>query len=376
MTTLTIPRNYPWLLTAAVAGIFVLGLLAIARGDQLANGHLADQQLVWLVLSLPIVIGTVAIPYRKWRFFAYPLFAITLLLLIAVFFFPPRNGARRWIPLGVADLQPSEFMKLAFVLAMARYLEFRGSQRRWWGLLAPFLMALAPMLLILKEPDLGTALVFLPMLGAMLFAAGARPRHLVAVSLMGILSLPVVWATMSTEQQSRITALFSQEDGGDPPSGDGYHLHYSKLVLASGGVWGSDFAGSLYSERQLNRLFASRTDFVFCLVGERYGVWGTAGVLALWIVLLGAGLKVALKTRDPYGRLVAVGIVALFGTQVLINTGMTCGVMPITGLTLPFMSYGGSSLLSSLIALGLLINISCRPGYLLANEPFQFAAKA
>lgn len=375
MTALTIPRNYPWLLTAAVAGIFVFGLQAIARGDQLANGHLADQQLVWLVLSLPIVIATVAIPYRKWRFFAYPLFAITLLLLIAVLFFPPRNGARRWIPLGVADLQPSEFMKLAFVLAMARYLEFRGSQRRWWGLLAPFLMALAPMLLILKEPDLGTALVFLPMLGAMLFAAGARPRHLVAVALMGCLSLPVVWATMSTEQQSRITALFSQQDGGDPPSGDGYHLHYSKLVLASGGVWGSDLAGSLYSERQLNRLFASRTDFVFCLVGERYGVWGTAGVLALWMVLLWAGLKVALKTRDPYGRLVAVGIVALFGTQVLINTGMTCGVMPITGLTLPFMSYGGSSLLSSLIALGLLINVSCRPGYLLANEPFQFAAK-
>ncbi len=376
MHAIPIPRKFPWLLTAAVAGIFVLGLQAIARGDQLAQGHLADRQLVWLVVSLPIMAVAALIPYRKWRFVAYPWFIITLVLLIAVFAFPPRNGARRWIPMGVADLQPSEFMKLFFILAMARYLEFRGSQRRWWGLAIPFAMAFVPMLLILKEPDLGTALVFLPILYAMLFAAGARPRHLVAVALLGCLSSPIVWTAMSNEQQSRITALFSQSDGGEAPPGDGHHLHYSKLVLASGGTWGSELAGNLHSERQLNRLFASRTDFVFCLVGEQYGVWGTGAVLSLWLLLLFAGLRVAMKTRDPFGRLVAVGIVALFGTQVIINTGMTCGVMPITGLTLPFMSYGGSSLLSSLIALALLINVSCRPGYLLANEPFQFIAKS
>lgn len=376
MYSLLIPRKFPWLLTAAVAAIFVIGWQAIARGDQLADGHLADQQLVWLIVSLPILVVCVTIPYRRWRFIAYPLFVVTVALLVAVFLFPPRNGARRWIPLGIADLQPSEFMKLAFILAMARYLEFRGSQRNWWGLLVPFFMAFVPMLLILKEPDLGTALVFLPVLFAMLFAAGARLRHLAIVAVMGCLALPIVWTAMSSEQQSRITALFSQRDGGPPPQGDGYHLHYSKLVLASGGVWGSELAGSLYSERQLNRLFASRTDFVFCLVGERYGIWGTAVVLCLWCIMLCAGLRVSMQTRDPFGRLVAVGVVALFGTQVLINTGMTCGIMPITGLTLPFMSYGGSSLLSSLIALGLLINISCRPGYVLAREPFQFLSQA
>jgi cell division protein FtsW (lipid II flippase) len=372
----TLARNFPWLLTAAVAGVFFVGWQAIARGDELAQGHLADRQLVWLVVSLPIMASSVAIPYRKWRFIAYPWFFLTLVLLVAVFAFPPRNGARRWIPLGVADLQPSEFMKLAFILSMARFLEFRASQRRWWGLVIPFAMAFIPMLLILKEPDLGTALVFLPILYAMLFAAGARPRHLAAVALMGIIALPVVWSAMSTEQQSRITALFTQCDGGEAPAGDGHHLHHSKLVLSSGGAWGSELAGSRHSDRQLNRLFASRTDFVFCLVGEQYGAWGACGVLALWLLLLFAGLRVAASTRDPFGRLVAVGIVVLLGTQVIINTGMTCGVMPITGLTLPFMSYGGSSLLSSFIAVGLLINVSCRPGYLLANEPFQFVAKS
>lgn len=371
-----ISRTFPWLLTLGIAGVFAVGLQAIARGDDLAQGHLADQQLVWLIVSLPIVGVAVAIPYRKWRFFAYPLFHLLLVLLVAVFLFPPRNGARRWIPMGVADLQPSEFMKLAFILALARYLEFRATQRRWWGLVLPFVMAFVPMLLILKEPDLGTALIFLPVLYAMLFAAGARPRHLVAVAMLGVLSMPIVWMAMSSEQQSRITALFTQRDGGDAPAGDGHHLHYSKLVLASGGPWGSEVAGNRHSDRELNRLFASRTDFVFCLVGERYGAWGACGVLALWMLVLFAGLRVAMKTRDPFGRLTAVGIVALFGTQVVINTGMTCGVMPITGLTLPFMSYGGSSLLSSLIGMALLINIALRPGYLLSREPFQFVTKA
>lgn len=372
----TIVRNFPWLLTAAVTGIFFVGWQAIVRGDEIAQGHLADRQLVWLVVSLPIMAAAVAVPYRKWRFIAYPWFCVTLVLLVAVFVFPPRNGARRWIPLGVADLQPSEFMKLAFILTMARFLEFRATQRRWWGLVIPFAMAFIPMLLILKEPDLGTALVFLPILYAMLFAAGARPRHLAAVALMGVLAMPIVWTAMSSEQQSRITALFTQSDGGEVPAGDGHHLHYSKLVLASGGPWGSELAGNTHSDRQLNRLFASRTDFVFCLVGEQYGVWGACGVLLLWLTLMFAGLRVAASTRDPFGRLVAVGVVALLGTQVIINTGMTCGVMPITGLTLPFMSYGGSSLLSSFIAIGLLINVACRPGYLLSNEPFQFVAKA
>jgi cell division protein FtsW (lipid II flippase) len=233
-----------------------------------------------------------------------------------------------------------------------------------------------PVALILKEPDLGTSLLFLPVLFAMLFAAGARLRHLTLIACLGVAVLPAFWLAMSAEQQSRITAVFLQRDGGPTPTGDGYHLHQSKQVMALGGTLGSQWNGMMVDDPLAYHLPACRTDFVLCMVGERWGLLGTLAVLTLYAVLFGRGFLVAARTREPFGRLLAVGIVSLLATQTVINAGMTVGLLPITGITLPLLSYGGSSLLFTSLALGLLVNVALRPGYEITADPFRFGAPA
>ena len=366
-------HRIPWLFLAAVAGLSMLGLSAIERGDELAGGGgTVEKQLVWLALGLPVLALFAAVPYRLWRRLSYPLLIATVLLLIAVLVMPPRNGARRWIPLGLFLFQPSEIAKLAFILSLAAYLRFRESFRTPLGLVPPFLIALVPMGLVLVEPDLGTALLFLPVLAAMLFAAGARPGHLAAVALLGTAMLPVLWSGMEDYQRARVVAVFTQRDTGPAPRGDGYHLHQSKKVFALGGVWGSEIAGMTSSEPLDYHLPAGRTDFIFCLVGERWGLAGCGATLALFLLLLSRGLRIAIATREPFGRLLVVGVIALLATQVTINTAMTVGLIPVTGITLPLLSYGGSSLLSTMAALGLVVNVALRPGYEVGPMAFRF----
>ena len=180
---------------------------------------------------------------------------------------------------------------------------------------------------------------------------------------------------MSAEQRSRVVTVFTQRDGGSAPAGDGFHLHQSKQVMALGGTWGSISRDEpLIDDPMAWQLPAARTDFIFSIIGERYGVLGCTFLLMLYMALMIRGLQVARRTREPFGRLVAVGIVTMMTTQVIINTGMTVGLMPITGITLPLCSYGGSSLFSTSIAIGLLMNIAMRPGYEVTGEPFLFPA--
>ncbi|MEX0716146.1 MAG: FtsW/RodA/SpoVE family cell cycle protein [Planctomycetaceae bacterium] len=363
----------PWTIVACAAALMLLGLSGIARGDALTGqGDFVSRQLVWIALSVPAMFAVTLVPYRVLRPWSYLLFAANLVLLVVVYAMPAKNGAHRWIPLGFFDFQPSEAAKLTFIMALAHYLMHRSNYRRVTGLLVPFLLTLVPVGLILREPDLGTSLVFLPVLFAMLFAAGARPRHLVLISLLGLATLPALWMGMSGEQKSRVRSVFDQRDAGPAPPGDGYHLHQSKQLLALGGALGSEVQGMPLDDALAYHLPAGRTDFIFCLIGERWGLAGCALLLLLYVALFAGGLKVAAGTREPFGRLLGVGIVALLATQTIINTGMTVGLMPITGLTLPLVSYGGSSLLATCAALGLLLNVGMRPGYEVTPEPFRF----
>lgn len=367
-------HRIPWSVLIWTIGLMAIGLAAIARGDELAGaGELWPRQLLWISLALGAMTAGTLWHYRLLREVSYPLFFGCLVLLALVYLTPLRNGAHRWISLGLFDFQPSELTKLAFIVALSNYLIHRRNYRQLHGLLVPFLIALVPVGLILKEPDLGTALVFLPVLFAMLFAAGARPRHLALMLVLGVAVTPVMWMGMSAEQKSRIVTLFVQRDGGPAPTGDGYHLHQSKQVLALGGVRGSQFNGTMLDDPQAYHLPASRTDFVFCLVGERFGLLGGCVTLALYLLLFASGLRVAAGTREPFGRLLAVGVVALIATQTIINTGMTVGLMPVTGITLPLISHGGSSLLTTALALGFLLNVGMRPGYEMTADPFRFA---
>ncbi len=364
--------RFPLTIPVAAGLLMLLGLGALRRGDELYAGEFAWRQTAWMGLSLPALVAAAWVPYRFWKPWSVAAFAGSLVLLGVVFLLPARYGAHRWIPLGVIQLQPSEPAKLAFILMLAHHLMYARHHRTLPGLMLPFAFTVIPLVMILLEPDLGTALLFLPVLFAMLLAAGTRVRHLALIGLAGVLLLPVLWQVMSAEQRSRVTAVFRQQDGGAIPRGDEYHLHQSKQVIAFGGLLGSDVQGMAVSDPLAYHLPASRTDFVFCLIAERWGSAGVLAVLLLYLLLIGRGLMIAAATREPYGRLLAVGIVALLAAQVVVNTGMTVGLMPITGLTLPLVSYGGSSLLMTCVALGLLINVGLRPGYEVTAEPFRF----
>lgn len=366
-------RRMPWMVVVSAVLLMLAGLAGIVRGDELIrSGSLHSRQLMWIIIAIPAMFAAAWVPYRVWKPWSYPLFLATLALLGLVYLFPAKNGAHRWIPLGIADMQPSELAKLSYIMALSHYLMYRRNYRRLTGLVVPFALTMVPVVLILREPDLGTSLLFFPVLYGMLFTAGARVKHLVAVAILGVIAMPVLWTQMSAEQKSRVTTLFNQQDGGPAPRGDGYHLHQSKQVLALGGTWGSDVTGMPIDDPLAYHLPAAQTDFIFCMIGERWGLPGTIGVLLVFLMLFARGLMIAAGTQEPFGRLLAVGIVTLFASQLIINTGMTVGLMPITGLTLPLVSYGGSSLVTMCIGLGLLINVGLRPGYEITGEPFRF----
>ena len=354
----------PWFSLLAAVLLVLAGLAGIARGDDLYGGSpMLIRQLVWVAISTIVFLAATVVPYRRLKSWAYPSLLAAVVLLVLVLLMPARNGSRSWFALGPFTFQPSEFAKLAYVLALSRWLISSRRIGSLRGLIVPVLMTLPPLVLILREPDLGTASIFVPVLFAMLFAAGARTWHLAAVVIAGTIALPSVWTELSAEQKSRITAVFRQRDGGAPARGDDYHLHQSKQVIALGGVWGSDLAGMPLAEAEAYHLPAARTDFVYCLVSERWGMAGAAGVLAAYFVLVAGALRIGAGTDDPFGRLICVGVATWLGTQVIINTGMTVGLVPITGITLPLLSYGGSSMVATCAALGLIVNVTVRPGF-------------
>ncbi len=366
--------RFPWTVLLIAAALVWLGWIGIVRSEELAGtaGRYGRQQAIWAVVAASAMFFAAAPSYRLLCRWSYGLFAIALGLLALVYFFPAVHGAHRWIRFGGLSLQPSEFAKVAFVLALSRYLMYRDNYRRFRGLAMPLLLALMPVVLILREPDLGTSLVFLPVLFIMLCAAGARHSDLCKLLLCGLACLPLLWTQMSREQRSRVTALFEQTAPGAAPTDDGYHLHQAKQLLAMGGIWGSLIAGEPVDDPAAYRLPEDHTDFIFIVIGERLGWFGNFAVLALVVLLAWRGLAIAEAMHEPFGRLVAVGVVALFAVQALINAAMTVGLLPITGLSLPLVSYGGSGLVAHAAALGLLINIALRPGYEMAGEPFRF----
>ncbi len=370
-------RRLPWSIVAVAVLLICFGWVGIARCEQLADGsgRFVRQQMLFSALAVTAMLAVSAPTYRILCRVSYLVFLLSLVLLAAVYCFPAVNQAHRWIRIGPVGLQPSEFAKVAFVLALARYLMYRENYRRFWGLMIPLAITMVPVLLVLKEPDLGTAAVFLPVLLVMLFAAGARRVDLARIALVGLLVLPLLWTQMSREQKSRVTALCQQPAPGQRPSDDAYHLHQAKRMLAMGGLWGGLLAGETTDDAAAYRLPEARSDFIFCVLGERFGLLGLAMVLGLFGLLIWRGLAIAAATREPFGRLVATGVVTLVAVQVLINTGMTVGLWPITGLSLPLISYGGSGLLANSIALGLLLNVGLRPGYEVTNEPFRYVVQ-
>jgi cell division protein FtsW (lipid II flippase) len=367
-------RRIPWSIPLAAAGLMGLGLLGLARCDDFGDGQgrFLRQQMLWAALGLSAMLAATVPSYRRLCHWSYAIFGLAILLLTAAYFFRPVGGAHRWVRWGHFGLQPSEFAKLAFVLVLGRYLMYRENCRRLRGLLAPLALATLPAVLVLKEPDLGTASVFLPVFFVMLLVAGARRTDLLRVLLAGVLLLPLFWLQMSPYQKSRINVLLHPPVAGQEPPAAAYQLYQGHKMMCLGGPWGSFFSAPASAETVACHLPEDHTDFIFCVLGERVGLPGLALVLLLYGLIVWQAVAVAIQTREPYGRLLAAGVAALLAVQVLINSGVTVGLLPVTGLPLPLVSYGGSGLLAHCLALGLVLNVALRPGYEVSNEPFRY----
>jgi cell division protein FtsW (lipid II flippase) len=270
-------------------------------------------------------------------------------------------------------------MKIAFVMLLARYLRFRSNYRTFTGLLAPFGLAMIPLALILKQPDLGTALIFIPALFAMLFVAGARIGHLLAIVGLGIALLPIVWFSgtdlplfrhmpelVRAYQRERVYAMFNS----DPRTmqAKGFQQQHALIAFGSGGISGKGIGVVPVGQK----VPEGHNDMIFALIGEQFGFFGSAVVLAAYIVLFTAGVEIAAATREPFGKLLAVGVISLLAGQTFLNLLVAVKLFPVTGVTLPFISYGGSSLLASYMAAGLLLNIGQNRPLVMAKNAFEF----
>ena len=406
--------HWPILLTmlALVSiGVAAIGISERAEGT---GSNFANKQMICAVLALAGYLGMASLPYRRIGRWSYATFAMTIGLLLLVLVLPPIRGSRRWIDLKFFLLQPSEIAKLTFIILLAWHLRHGDTYRRLCGLVLPFVLTLLPMALILSEPDLGTALLLLPTLYVMLFAAGARLRHLLGIIAVGtaIVFVPLPrgvcddmgpvevadrkamayrwggepWtfeaggrqyivsaaplAIMKHHQIKRIEGWLRQNDP-EVAKGKGYQLYQSKMILATGKLSGR--GGWSDAEAYFHLLPDDHTDFIFSVIGGQWGLMGCVAVLALYVILLVCGLEIASVTDDAFGRLLAIGVVALLFSQICINVGMTVGLMPITGMTLPLVSYGGSSLVVNCAALGLLVNVGRHRPILLGRKPFEHA---
>ncbi len=398
-------------LLVSVALLLLVGVLTIyaignpveaspASAEDVAEmAGLWKKQLVFIVLGLMGFVAANVVDYRRLGDLSYWIYGIVLgllvYLLVSRFISLPfagsnRNDVHRWLVFHPAlpQLQPSELCKLAYVLALAWYLRYRSNYRSFQALIGPFVLTLLPVGLILIEPNLGTAMLMMPVFFAMLFIAGARPKHLVLIVLLAVLVSPVMWLKMRAYQRERISGVLLQSQWirqkaeSNPTFSDillgtkfterrwqnewGYHLIRSKFAIASGGLTGRGFGRGPFIKYDF--LAERHNDFIFAVIAHQFGFLGSLVLLGLYVVLVLCGLEIGAHNIDPFARLVAVGIAAMFAVQVLVNVGMTLGIMAITGLTLPFVSYGGSSLLVNMMAVGLLNNVG-------RSRPFSVAPR-
>jgi rod shape determining protein RodA len=295
------------------------------------------------------------VDYQSLTNAAYPMYVLTALVLGVLILFGTKStgGSIRWFDLGFFHFQPSELAKLVYILVLARYLADHDRQiTRLRGLLPPLAMVGLLMALILKQPDLGTALIMLPIAFIMLFVAGAKVWHLAGIILAGLVSTPLLWRFMADYQKRRLFTFLNPEMDS---LGAGYNSIQSMIAVGTGGWLGKGWLQGTHS--LLNFVPMNHTDFIFAVVAEEWGLLGCLALLMLFLGLLLHCVKIATKAKDLTGTLLCTGIIAMITTQLGVNVGMTVGLLPVTGLTLPFVSYGGSSLLLMMICTGIMLNI-------------------
>lgn len=348
-----------WILLGTIVALSAFGLLMIYSATRSSGTFSMERQMVFVAAGLIIFMLASNIDYREFRGIVPFVSAVILLLLLAVFLFDPVNNVNRWIPLGLFNLQPAEFAKVVVIVVLAGLLapsiperdEIGPRSLTWKKVGQAVLVVAVPAVLILREPDLGTTMVFGFILFSMLFVAGATWRQMVALVTSAVVGMAAVLRLelLSEYQMNRIEVLFKP---GTDPQGIGYQLRQSKNAIGSGQLFGK----GLFEEGTLTAFEyvpEQETDFIFTAVGEQLGFVGGLLVLAVFAILVWRLLVIAANARDRFGALIAAGISAMIMFHVVVNVGMTVGIMPVTGLPLPFLSQGGSFYMAMTLALGI-----------------------
>ncbi len=400
-------RNMDYSLVTAVIFLMILGVVMIHSASSGVHIETEDywiKQLLWSVISIFVMFSVALTPHKFFYAFAYVFYAIGIILLLITYMYGTMGGgAERWLSFGSVRLQPSEFMKVATILTLARFLSFKHNKpRTYLRCIVPFIIAGFPMVLILKQPDLGTALVFAAIILPMLYWAGLDTTRLFflispvlsailtapflpfysriswvifMLVIVGVLYLsrfslfgmttvlvtnilagiatPLIFNKLKPYQQKRITAVINPEAD---PRGAGWQIINSKIAIGSGGIFGKGIGKGRYTE--LGFLPRSHTDFIFSVVGEELGLIGALSVLAVMFYIVARAVQLAGKLKNPFSSIAAGGIGIVFAFHMFVNVGMVIGIMPVTGLPLPFLSYGGSACLSNALMIGLLLNFS------------------
>ena len=354
-------KNIEWPILICTILLIIIGIIALFSATQENSQDELKKQIIWLVVSIPIMIFVIWIDYEVIAKISPIFYGIFLVLLVAVLFTESINGATSWFEIGSFSFQPSEFAKI-FVLLTFAYTVVKIQERGKDEISRPTKLALAllviavPVLLIIKQPDYGTALAFLVATIFILYVAGIKKRYIIASVLIVVISAPLLYFFVLPEHAKARIDVFLNPNLD--PRGAGYNILQSKLAIGSGQLFGMGLLKG--NQTQLGFLYPKTTDFIFSVIGEEMGFVVTAAIVLIYVVLITKAIFVAKTAKDNLGSYIAMGIAGIFLFHMVENIGMTIGLLPITGVPLPFVSYGGSSLLTNLILIALLLNISGR----------------
>jgi rod shape determining protein RodA len=354
--------HFDWTIFWTVVALAAIGLISVMSASYAGPNHRLDplviRQAVWVGIGVVVMLGVVLFDYRSLQSYAYPAYVATLALLIAVELIGhSTGGSRRWINLQIFHLEPSELAKLAMVLVMVRYFREEPPKGGWQlrQMIIPAILLGVPVALVLKQPDLGTALILVLITVTLIFVSGLNWRTMLLLGVVGLCAAPLGWHFLKPYQRQRLVSFINPQAD---PLGSGYHIIQSEIAIGAGGTWGKGFLKG--TQARLNFLPEQSTDFIFAVFAEEFGLAGSIALLTLYAILILRGAWIARHSRDRFGALLAIGLTSIIFWQVAINIGMATGMLPVVGITLPMVSYGGSSLIAMMAAMGLLISINAR----------------
>ncbi len=351
----------PWGLVLFLVAVALIGtgmLHSVTHGNS-SEADLPARHLTRFAIAFFVMIALAMVPLRAWMRLALPAYGATLLLLVAVEFFGEmRGGAQRWLAVGPVAVQPSEFMKLALVLVLARYYQtvLPKTEGRYLLHMPALGLMLLPAALIFKQPDFGTTLALVASGGVIIFVAGLPWRVIAAAALLGAASVPIVYNYVLEDYQRERVDTFVEQIAGESTDalGDGYQIEQAKIAIGSGGLRGKGYLKGTQS--QLDYIPEQHTDFILTVIAEELGFFGAAGLMLLWGTIIGWGLYIAMRCQSIFARLAATGTVAMLAFYIVFNVGMVLGLVPVVGVPMPLVSYGGTAMLTVMAGFGLVMS--------------------